>query len=454
MDSPDNYSFSLPSKKIRDDNDEEELTFQQKRHRKRRAMKITDEEAQWNVVKDYEEDDLMEIDYNKLPENENNARDSFPTQQGYQRRLLKERKKRTEQLETLKALKIASEKALKQSHGYLNTLCVPITENYIRPPQLEELSASYEDELSASYEDELSDSKECEISYSKNAPCSDLEADQYDEVEEDTIKLQDVTAIFNNTKFADEPEPETEFYFGSEKKEKFCGVKDSETKPKPSAQSVTKYTEPETELYFMSDRKQKLSVPKGSESKNKITPSINSNTKFSAPKAERSFGGNQYEELSFSKESKVERENRPVPSVPPKRPVTAFFMFKNEKIEEFKRKFPDAKASEITAKLSETWKNLESYQREEYESRYAELMAAYRLDLRDYEAVYGKAPKKTRNTQDENKKEKNKKAFTAKVILPPSDASDDEEGFKSDGKISGKKSMTSIYLSSPLKERN
>ena len=70
----------------------------------------------------------------------------------------------------------------------------------------------------------------------------------------------------------------------------------------------------------------------------------------------------------------------------PKKPLTAFFIFQNEKREEFKKKYPDLAQKELVTKLSEAWKNLSEKDKKKYNDKNAEAKKQYEKDLKAFES--------------------------------------------------------------------
>lgn len=70
----------------------------------------------------------------------------------------------------------------------------------------------------------------------------------------------------------------------------------------------------------------------------------------------------------------------------PKKPLTAFFMFRGEKYEQLKTKNPKASVAELGAILGQQWKALDEGQREIYTTRYASGMEDYNKQIAAIEA--------------------------------------------------------------------
>lgn len=107
----------------------------------------------------------------------------------------------------------------------------------------------------------------------------------------------------------------------------------------------------------------------------------------------------------------------------PKKPMTAFFIYKKTEWGVFKKKFPDARVSELTAKMSEAWKKLDHSKKavfeQQYESKlkeYQEALREYTQRLADFEKDHPeiRIEKKTKRKKDQQSLPKSKKAKQTK----------------------------------------
>lgn len=57
---------------------------------------------------------------------------------------------------------------------------------------------------------------------------------------------------------------------------------------------------------------------------------------------------------------------------PPKRPLSAFFLFREEVYDKVKSENPSAKITELTKIISELWKNVDQTTKERLEAKYQE----------------------------------------------------------------------------------
>jgi len=86
--------------------------------------------------------------------------------------------------------------------------------------------------------------------------------------------------------------------------------------------------------------------------------------------------------------------NRPAP---PKRPLTAFFLYKLETQDQVKKENPEAKITEITKIVAGKWKVLDEETKKVYEKKHVEAKQKYEQEMKDYESKYGSIQKKRRS---------------------------------------------------------
>jgi len=82
--------------------------------------------------------------------------------------------------------------------------------------------------------------------------------------------------------------------------------------------------------------------------------------------------------------------------VPPRRPLSAFFIFKQECYDQVKRESPTLRITDLTRLISERWRELDAQTRAYYDGKSAEAKALYEQQIILFEATYGKIQKKTR----------------------------------------------------------
>jgi len=71
--------------------------------------------------------------------------------------------------------------------------------------------------------------------------------------------------------------------------------------------------------------------------------------------------------------------------VVPKKPLTAFFLFRKDNVETVKRKNPNAKITEQMSVITEMWRNLPEEQKESYKSKYNDAMEGYKQKMEKME---------------------------------------------------------------------
>nr|P40625.1 RecName: Full=High mobility group protein; AltName: Full=Non-histone chromosomal protein [Tetrahymena pyriformis]prf//1506384A chromosomal protein HMG [Tetrahymena pyriformis] len=78
---------------------------------------------------------------------------------------------------------------------------------------------------------------------------------------------------------------------------------------------------------------------------------------------------------------------------PPKRPLSAFFLFKQHNYDQVKKENPNAKITELTSMIAEKWKHVTEKEKKKYEGLQQEAKAKYEKDMQAYEKKYGKPEK-------------------------------------------------------------
>ncbi|KAI8865972.1 putative high-mobility group non-histone chromosomal protein [Ramicandelaber brevisporus] len=80
----------------------------------------------------------------------------------------------------------------------------------------------------------------------------------------------------------------------------------------------------------------------------------------------------------------------------PKRPLSAFMLFTNEKRDQVKADHPDIKFTEVGKKLGEMWGKLSDAEKEPYQNEYKKKKAVYDKEIEAYNKRKGVTPKKSR----------------------------------------------------------
>ncbi|KAL4462729.1 hypothetical protein ABPG74_000559 [Tetrahymena malaccensis] len=91
-----------------------------------------------------------------------------------------------------------------------------------------------------------------------------------------------------------------------------------------------------------------------------------------------------------SKMAKSKDDSKPAP---PKRPLSAFFLFKQHNYDQVKKENPNAKITELTSMIAEKWKSVGEKEKKKYETLQSEAKAKYEKDMQAYEKKYGKPEK-------------------------------------------------------------
>lgn len=109
------------------------------------------------------------------------------------------------------------------------------------------------------------------------------------------------------------------------------------------------------------------------------------------------------------KEESMDEEDEEDPE--PKRPLTSYMLFSQEHREEITKKYPDLKITDISAKITEQWKNLSEKEREAYKKRSDENRELYNTQMKEWRERHPDA-----KTRAEKKRErKANRACSAKV---------------------------------------
>lgn len=79
---------------------------------------------------------------------------------------------------------------------------------------------------------------------------------------------------------------------------------------------------------------------------------------------------------------------------PPKKPLSAFFLFRGEVYDDVKAKNPNAKITEITKIISEKWSKVDEATKTRLEEEYHTNKGVYDEEKAAYEKQYGKIERK------------------------------------------------------------
>lgn len=105
-------------------------------------------------------------------------------------------------------------------------------------------------------------------------------------------------------------------------------------------------------------------------------------------------------------------------ATPPKKPMTAYFLFMKEKRSEIKESNPDMKVSEISKELGKLWAGLSDSEKEKFKNLAAEAKLQYEEDLKAFITEHGEPSKKPRNSKKGGKKGSKKSSKTADPTKP------------------------------------
>eukprot|EP01027_Heterolobosea_sp_BB2_P009107 GEZU01013467.1.p1 GENE.GEZU01013467.1~~GEZU01013467.1.p1 ORF type:complete len:156 (-),score=108.28 GEZU01013467.1:134-601(-) len=99
----------------------------------------------------------------------------------------------------------------------------------------------------------------------------------------------------------------------------------------------------------------------------------------------------------------------------PKRPMTGYFLYCQDKRPEVKKQNPDAKVGEIAKILGEMWAKEPESVKEKYKQQHAKAKAAYDKEL----AEYKKTKTEESEEEEEEEEEKPKKRKATKAAAKP-----------------------------------
>ncbi|CAI2379542.1 unnamed protein product [Moneuplotes crassus] len=105
-------------------------------------------------------------------------------------------------------------------------------------------------------------------------------------------------------------------------------------------------------------------------------------------------------------------------ATPPKKPMTAYFLFMKEQRSVVKESNPDMKVSEISKELGKLWAELSDTEKEKFKNLAAEAKLQYDEDLKAYITEHGEPSKKPRNSKKGAKKGSKKSSKTADPTKP------------------------------------
>lgn len=87
------------------------------------------------------------------------------------------------------------------------------------------------------------------------------------------------------------------------------------------------------------------------------------------------------------------KENNDKPQ-PPKRPLSAFFLFRQDRYKDVTSNNPNMKIGDITKIIATEWGVLSEEKKKNYQSQYTGSKVIYDKELKEYVTKYGKVEKK------------------------------------------------------------
>ncbi|CAD8188268.1 unnamed protein product [Paramecium octaurelia] len=103
-------------------------------------------------------------------------------------------------------------------------------------------------------------------------------------------------------------------------------------------------------------------------------------------------------------------QNHIFQEAPPKKPLTAYFLFLGDERHEIMKNNPGSKISEITQIAARMWAELDEQRKKEYQKRTEVLQKEYEVKKKEYEVKYGEIKRKSKKKQrqtDHQEYEKN-----------------------------------------------
>ena len=89
---------------------------------------------------------------------------------------------------------------------------------------------------------------------------------------------------------------------------------------------------------------------------------------------------------------------------PPKRPLSAFFLFRQERYQDVTNAHKGKNVAEITKIISEEWNKLSDERKKKYQEQYNTAKVKYDQEIKDYISKYGKVEKKKKIKREKKDK--------------------------------------------------
>ena len=100
---------------------------------------------------------------------------------------------------------------------------------------------------------------------------------------------------------------------------------------------------------------------------------------------------------------------------PPKRPLSAFFLFRQERYKDVTAANPSKGVADITKIISEEWNKLSEDKKKRYQDSYNATKVKYDKEIKEYVSKYGKVEKKKKIKREKKDKAGKKKAASKKA---------------------------------------
>ena len=125
---------------------------------------------------------------------------------------------------------------------------------------------------------------------------------------------------------------------------------------------------------------------------------------------------------------------------PPKKALSAFFLYRAEVYEKVKAEHPNSKITDLTKIISEMWNNVDEETKNRLEDQYQKNKEQVAKEKEEYVAKYGKIEKKKKNKNKKKKDDKKNESF------PPTGSMDMSKMNAYYGQMSGMQNMNGFGM--------
>lgn len=147
---------------------------------------------------------------------------------------------------------------------------------------------------------------------------------------------------------------------------------------------------------------------------------------------------------------------------PPKRPVNAYFMFRNEIYNDVRAKNPELKMLDHSKIIKERYDKMDEGKLKSMKEQYEKDLKKYKDEMAVYEAKYGKIEKEGKKgkksgaseTEEESKKKKKDKGKKAETVDKKKDAKKDKKDVTEDKKSKAGKDKKAVKAEPEQKKAN